>query len=263
MPDDFDFRSRFGPVDTDAAKIDTRQVIRRARLRRLPAQIAIGGGVVVAAGVLVVGAAVGLRAFSTSSGSASSSVAAAPEATSPVPAGGSAASDSSGSNSSGSGAITPDSGGAPAEKLNLCGGSLADVAASATGLVLTPHFPDASAGAASVPGSVTLTNTSKTRWSGSTAASPSITLSRHGVVLWHSVTTDTAARNIDLAPGESTTYPAVLEPVVCGVEDDTDGFRTDLPHVAAGTYQVSAAIDAPVDGLADLVTGPSQTISLK
>jgi hypothetical protein len=74
---------------------------------------------------------------------------------------------------------------------------------------------------------------------------------------------DSSARAIDLAPGESTDYTAHLEPVICGVEDDTDGFRSDLPHVTPGAYQVSAAIDVPIDGLADLVTGPSQTISLK
>jgi hypothetical protein len=262
MADDFDFRSLFGPIETDAAKIDTRSVIRRARRRRLPAQVALGGGAVVAAGVLFAGAAVGVKAFSSASTAGSaSSVAAAPQS----PSQGESTQDF-GDTAVGSGALDSTDQGlkrAPAEKLNLCGGALADVAPSATGLVLTPHFRSASAKATSVSGTVTVTNTSTTRWSGSTASSPSITLSQHGVVLWHTFAMDASARVLDLAPGESADYPATLAPVVCGVEDDLDGERADLPHVKAGEYQVSAALDVPADELSDLVTGSQQTITLK
>jgi hypothetical protein len=260
VADDFDFRSLFGPVETDAAKIDTRSVIRRARRRRLPAQVAVGGGAVVAAGVLFAGATAGLKALSSSSTTGSaSSVAAAPDS----PTQSESTQSYDGGDTSALGTTDQGLKRAPAEKLNLCGGTLADVAPSATGLVLTPHFPSASADATSVSGTVTMTNTSGTRWSGSTASSPAITLSQHGVVLWHTFAMDSAARVIDLAPGESTDYPATLHPVVCGVEDDSDGERADLPHVLPGEYQVSAALDVPADELSDLVTGSQQTITLK
>jgi hypothetical protein len=226
----------------------------------VPAQVAVGGGVLVAAGVLVAGATVGLRALSSSgtTGSASS-VADGPRT--PL-----TASPESGLVAGGmeDGAGTP-SGikRAPATKINLCGGTLAEVAPSATGLTLTPHFPDAQASAISVTGTVTMTNTSSEPWSGSTASSPVITLSQHGIVLWHTSVLDDSARVIDLAPGESTEYTAHLRPVVCGVEDDSGAFRADLPHVEPGDYQVSAAIDVPADEVSDLVTGSQQTITLK
>jgi hypothetical protein len=57
--------------------------------------------------------------------------------------------------------------------------------------------------------------------------------------------------------------------VICGAEDDLgDSFRSDLPHVAAGEYQVSAAIDLAreaSDGRLlsnDLVTGPVTAVHL-
>lgn len=56
---------------------------------------------------------------------------------------------------------------------------------------------------------------------GSSPASPSMTLSQHGVVLWHSNGPAPAlAALVDLAPGASLTYQAWFEPVRCTGEDD-------------------------------------------
>lgn len=257
MPDNDndDFQKLF---DRSAPRIDVDAVIRRARRRRRPAQIAVGGGATLAVGAIVIGGASLLRTPSVATTADSAS---APEAMSSstsdvarVPA-----SDAAGGTSLGG--IKR----APAEKLNLCGGPLAEVAPAASGLVLTTDFPDAAAGTESITGSVTLTNTGDTHVYGSTAASPAITLSQDGITLWHSngAMIDMAAM-VDLAPGESMTYSATLVPVICGVEDDTaEEFRADLPAAPAGEYQVSAAIDL-IDAADanELVTGPLQTITL-
>lgn len=228
------------PIDTDA-------VIRRSRRRRLPAQVGVGGVFTLAIGGIGLVGVQGLGSLTQSASTSSES-----------------ASDS------GAGLAVPEQGGdvkrAPAERLNLCGGSLAEVAPSATGLVLTPSFPDAAVGAAgaSVEGTVTLTNTGAASITGYSAASPAITLSQNGSVLWHSNgPMIQMVRDIVLAPGESLEYPASFTPVVCTVDDDLgESFAADLPAVQPGEYQVSAAADVVIDGNAELVTGPQQTVRI-
>ena len=154
---------------------------------------------------------------------------------------------------------------APAEKINLCTGAVAEVAPSQTGLVLSVVFPTRGAvGAASIEGTVTMTNTGTTEMVGYTGASPALTLSQNGIVIWHSNgPMIQLAREIDLAPGESTDYAASFTPVVCGVEDDmSEGFRDDLPSAPSGTYQLSAAIDFSSNADAELVTSPLTPITL-
>jgi hypothetical protein len=232
--------------------IDTATVIRRSSRRRLGQQLAVGSATTLAVAGIGVASVAGLRALiqppsTMSAGSSSSdSGARAPEIAKGEPS------------------ITR----APAEKLNLCGAELARVAPNPAGLVLTAEFPAAAASAESVPGTVTLTNTGSTRVRGTTAASPAITLSKDGITLWHSNGPMIAmAAMVDLEPGASMTYRASLVPVTCGVEDDSaESFRTDLPHVDPGVYQVSAAIDLVSDGdpvTNVLVTGPLAPISLK
>ena len=160
---------------------------------------------------------------------------------------------------------------APAEKINLCGGGLADVAPNAAGLVLTSSFSAADASAERVSGTVTLTNTGTEHITGTSAASPAITLSKDGIVRWHSNGPMIAmAALVDLAPGASLSYQASFQPVSCGIEDDSaESFRENLPHVDAGEYQVSAALDLSIqaaDGSflsTDLVTGPTSEVTLR
>jgi len=224
--------------------IDIDSVIRRSRRRRLPAQVGVGGVFTLAIGGIGLVGVQGLGSVTQSASTSSES-----------------ASDS------GAGLAVPEQGGdvkrAPADRLNLCGGTLAEVAPSATGLVLTPSFPDA-AGSASVEGTVTLTNTGGASITGYSAASPAITLSQNGIVLWHSNgPMIEMVRDIVLAPGESLEYPASFTPVVCTVDDDlAESFASDLPAVQPGEYQVSAAADVVIDGNAALVTGPQQTVRI-
>jgi hypothetical protein len=239
----------------DGHGIDTAAVIRRAKRRRLPSQIGVVGVFALAIGGLGVAGLQGLnppQPMRVTAGSAESSSPDSDHAP---------AIDEPLREQSESAGVKR----APADRINLCGGALADVAPSASGLTLTTDFPDAAVGAPGVTGRVTLTNTGSRQVTGYTSATPAVTLSQGGIVLWHSNgPTIMMAREVDLAPGESIDFEASFVPVVCSVEDDSaESFRTDLPAAPAGEYEVSAASDVTVGDSLELVTGPLQTIRLR
>lgn len=268
-----------------APMIDSKAVLRRARRRRLPRQIAVGTAVSLAA--VGIGVA-GISGIGSGSGASSTAGDAAS-----LPESGADPSDVDQSDvdqpkvgqpgEGSSGGVTdpgidpgtaPSDGisRAPAEKLNGCGAELADVAPSATGLVLTTEFPDvAAADGGSVEGIVRMTNTGTTTVQGLTAAVPAITLSADGITLWHSNgAMIMSATVVDLQPGASLEYRAGFSAVRCSAEDDAaQQFRDGLPAVPPGGYQVSAAIDfAPSAGsgeapILDLISGPLEQIELK
>ncbi|WP_165063562.1 hypothetical protein [Marisediminicola senii] len=263
------------PRDDDDSTPDATRVIRRSRARRRPKQLLVGATAVVAvAGIGFAGIA-GISALTPAQTGASSMVEEAAGDSAGGTAGESAPMDPEGA-ASGAGI-----GRAPANKLNLCGGTLAEVAPSATGLVLTTNFAaTAPAGTNTVEGTVTMTNTSTEHITGTTAATPAITVSQNGRVLWHSNgMMIMMAALVDLAPGASMEYPASFTPVECSVEDDSaESFRTDLPALEPGSYDVSAAIDITLDSAAagsaggtagntaapvDLVTGPTAPVTLQ
>jgi hypothetical protein len=230
--------------------LDARRIIGRSRARRLPKQVAAGSlGALVLAGVFILGAQVG-------------------KFPSPATMTAGEASDSSAPQSE-SATLKR----APADKVNLCTGTLAELAPSQYGLQLDAEFPvSAPAGTSTVEGMVRLTNTSDRHVTGTTPATPVITLSRDGVVLWHSNgPTILSVVAVDLAPGASVEYEASLRPVRCGVEDDVlEAFRPDLPALEAGEYEISALIDFSADASMgqeitelDLVGGPRSPISLQ
>ncbi|WP_213813967.1 hypothetical protein [Glaciihabitans sp. dw_435] len=242
--------------DSTTGSIDTQSVIRRSRRRRLPAQIGVGSVFTLAIAGVGVAGITGVRNLGNSGGSASTASDSSVSATdSPMTAEGAPTGSSAGAKR------------APASRINLCGGTLAEVAPSDSGLVLTTHFSDAAVGAKSVAGIVTLTNTGTATVKGWTGPTPTVTLSQKGIVLWHSNGPEIALGvQVDLAPGESMDYKTTFTPVVCGVEDDTaESFRDDLPAAPAGVYQLSAAMDVSSDDTGDalLVTGPLSNITLK
>jgi hypothetical protein len=279
MPTDPTLRDIFrSSPEPSARRIDTDAVIRRSKARRLPAQLGIGGAFTLAAGGIVFG---GVNALNPTGTTTAASDAAAESAGDGAADNGTfgTGTDSGTDTGTDTGRVDPETGDvnlddtpgsdeaikrAPAEKLNLCGGTLAEVAPSETGLVLTAAFPDGQVGAASVTGSVTLTNTGTTAVSGYMSPVPAITLSQDGVVLWHSNgPTILSLQMVDLAPGESLELAASFSPVVCTVDDDLgEAFRTDLPAAPAGDYQVSAAADVVVGEVSELVTGPVSTVRL-
>lgn len=245
-------RDLFGAMPDSARPIDTDAVIRRSRMRRLPRQLGIGGVTTLAiAGI----GAVGVQALShTTSSSSDSAGSAATSEQAPVPL----------SAPEGAADGGPTSKRAPADRINLCGGTVAEVAPSQTGLVLTVDFPASPVGTASVTGTVTLSNTGTGTVTGYTSAVPAITLAQGGIVLWHSNgPVIQSITDVALAPGDSLEFTASFSPVTCTVDDDTaEAFRADLPPVAAGDYQVSAAADVVIGNNAELVTGPAQTVRI-
>jgi hypothetical protein len=260
MPNDPKLTNLFGSMD-DAPGVDVQQVLRRSRRRRLPRQLAAGGVFTLAIGGVVVAGAQGLGASqqaSTVAGSASDQSAEQSAESAPM------VDDSGASTLATGGASTEDVKRAPADRLNLCTGPLAEVAPNERGLELTTRFDDAAAGADTVTGTVTLTNNGTETVTGSSPSWVAITLSQDNIVLWHTNGGhDASAVLIDLAPGESLEYEASFAPVICGVDDDlAEGFPLDLPAAPAGDYQVSAAMDIVIDSNAELVTGPAATVTL-
>jgi hypothetical protein len=156
--------------------------------------------------------------------------------------------------------------GTTAATLNRCAQKLAPEAGRAGDLQLTVSFDDAYRSDATVNGTVTLTNHSSERVTGTTAATPILTLSRNGRVLWHTNGAMIAmAAEVDLAPGASMTYAASFSPVECEAQDEADNsFRENLPRVPVGRYDLSAAIDLTRDdGTSTLITGPLARIRIR
>ncbi len=256
MPTEDELRDALAsaPVPRAGSGLDARDIVRRSRRRRLPGQI--GAGVVSAAAVLtlVVGGVNGFWLSSTAGGGGTASDQSMQEdapATEPAPESGTTL------------------GPAPADRVNLCSGSLADVGDAPSGLELTTEFPDAPAGEGWVEGTVTMTNTGDERVVGTTAATPVITLSQDGMVLWHSNgPTILSLVEVDLEPGESLEYATSFQPVRCDVEDDETGaFREGLPALPPGVYDVSALIDltrTDIPGAPpELVGGPIGQVTLE
>ncbi len=262
-PDENDLRASLHEGEPPAGSIDLDRVLRRTRARRRPKVLLAGAGGALAAAAIVVPVAL----LGTPATTGVSTLADAP-------APGSEARDSSAGSGAESDASQPFADGgasisrAPADKLNLCAGTVAEVAPNEQGLVLEVQPLEAARADAPLTADVTLTNTGPAPVTGSTGGSPALTLSQDGLVLWHSNgPTTMIAVMVDLAPGESMEYTAAFEPVRCAVDDDLDvSFRDDLPEVDAGTYQLGAAIDLVSDDPAVgtiLVTGPTTDIALR
>lgn len=252
MPDESDLTDLF-EKSTAPNTLDANRIIARSRARRLPKQVGAGLlGTLAVAGIFVV-------AVNTSGlGQQSPSSVLSQES--------SDAADTSG------GAAESSIKRAPIEKINLCGGPLAEPSPSNYGLQLDVEFAEMAPVGADVTGTVRLTNLSDSRVIGTTAAVPALTFSQNGIVLWHSNGPMIQSLTmVDLEPGESMEYGALVTPVKCEVEDDAaESFRADLPALPAGAYELSALIDfspdpsMPTNGIPelDLVSGPRSTITL-
>ena len=257
MSTESDLKKMFSDAGPSLGHVDLSGVLRRSSRRRVAQQLAVGSATTLAVAGIGVAGFTGIHGLMPSTTAGSASSANAPELR--------------GDSTLGS---TPTDGGltrAPADKINLCGGALADVAPNAHGLVLTTRFPTADASADRITGTVTLTNSGSEHILGTSAVTPTIILSREGIVRWHSNGSMAAmGALVDLAPGASMTYQASFQPVTCAVEDDSAvSFRDNLPHLAAGAYQVSAVLDLSrenADGSflrTDLVTGRVSEVTLR
>jgi hypothetical protein len=258
MPTEAELREQFHDDDRPSAHhaIDLDAVLRRSRARRRPrvGAAAIVGSLAVLAIVVPVGVSVAAGQtglFSASSGSASSA----------DDGGGKSAPESLAGGSNG-GAVD---GAAPVQKVNLCTGALARLAPAANGLILTVGPVEAAATDRDIQATVTLTNSGTAPFTGSASPFPVLTLSRDGIVLWHSNgAVPSLAAVIDLAPGASMSFPTTFEPLVCGAADDErTSFREDLPATGPGTYGLSAVLGVSSDdGASVLVSGPVAVVEL-
>jgi len=245
-------RRRLGAVDPGVA-IDVAHVVVASRSRRRPRQVVAGSlGALALAGVAILAIQVTVpgqnSVTSAESAKTDQSVSGAP----------SMGADSSLKR-------------APASRVNLCGGMLAEVGAGASGLSVTVGVPvSASADGTRVSTTAVVTNSSTTRVTGALLALPTIVLSREGIVLWHGPdTADAAPLPIDLAPGESASFETSLTPVLCTADDDTGtGIPSTAPALPAGSYAVNAFADfAPAEvsngaTSAELLLGPASTLML-
>lgn len=266
MPTEAELREQFhhddrqsGPGSRGPDAIDLDAVLRRSRARRRPQVVAVAvvSSLAALAIIVPVSVSVGLGPTGMFSASSGSSV---------------SAGDASGQKApeSGPDAVGGAAGGgidlAPAQKVNLCGGTLAELAPASNGLLLTVAPVAAVASDRSIPATVTLTNTGTTAFSGSASPFPAVTFSRDGVVLWHSNgAVPSLAQVIELAPGASLTFSTTFEPVVCGVADDErTSFRPDLPAAGPGSYGLSAVLEVTTnDGGSIVVSGPVAAATLR
>lgn len=236
MPTESELRAALQdiPSEDGATRLDSEDIIRKARGRRRPRQLAFGSVTILAvAGFAYVGISAipwpqsALMSASDSGDATTSAELALPGS---------------------SGATDPVAGGANRESATTairCGQPLVEVGATSSGLVLTTDFPSSGpANGLPVEGTVTLTNAGSERLTGVTAAQPTIVLSRDGITVWHS---NGAVRSIgylvDLEPGQSKEFSASFTPVLCTEENETShSFPGDLPPLGPGTYRVTALL---------------------
>lgn len=242
--------------------LDGTDVIRRARARRRPKQVAFGAvGALALAGFAYVGVTAMPGSLSTPMSAFDSGAVVE-------------------SSSDGGAGFGPQSEESPretpvdriaADDVNSCGAEVVALPPNENGLVLTPHFPAVvPADGATVKGTVTLTNAGTEAISGHTAVEAAITLSRDGVTVWHSYATEVSHpwSSLRLAPGQSIDYPAEFTPVLCRNDWDLrPEYADDLPPLDAGEYEVSAYLflgPAAGDYTHDvLLGGPAQRVTLR
>lgn len=247
---DSEIRDRFREGTQPRGEIDVDAVLRRVRARRRPRVLLAGAG-----GVLAVTAIAVPAALSTSlplggtAGGASDMAESAPYSDEDVAAGG-------------TDLVTLPK----AEKLNLCAAPVAAPAPAPSGLLITVAPVSASADDRDIPTTVTLTNTGAERITGTTGSRPSLTLAEGEVTVWHTNgPQDLSARIVDLAPGQSMSYPAEFDPVRCSAADEeAEAFPADLPQLGAGLYRLSAVIEVTSDDgtVVELVSGPAVDVRL-
>lgn len=242
-------------------QLDASRLVRRTRARRVPRQVAVGGVLSLAIVGLGVGTVTGVRLLnppaemSAADGGSQESA----EGEGPATTSGEGETDDAGSGAAGGGISL-----APAYKVNLCEAMLGEPSDPArVGLSITVDFPEEAALGEMVRGSVEVTNIGDEPIRGSISDAAATTLSDDNVVLWHTPRVETTAP-VRLAPGESAIIDAAFEPRVCSVEHDLlEDFPADLPHVEAGTYRVSVALDiVQDDGLVLQVVSAPTPITL-
>lgn len=257
MPTEADLRARLRERSGEPGQaIDVADVLRRARRRRLSRQIGLGAGATLAAASIVFGGIAGLGSFGplgSFGGNAASQSSTAEDA----PAQDTTGQDTTGQDTSGEqtdlqGEAAPSlsvPGSSPADRVNLCGATIADIAPNRAGLTVVPEFAASPVGVSGT-GTVALTNTGPARLSGTVRGAPAIAIARDGIVLWHSTGgAAVQATAFDLGPGETLRLGVGFDPVLCTVADDGGATLPDgLPSLPSGDYAVAVVLEVVIDG---------------
>ena len=224
--------------------LDVDSLVRRSRARRRPALLGAG----VLATVVIVG--IGGLGIGALSGLVPNDLTAADSASTAEES----ASDQGGADDTGGGTMAEgESALAPDWLQNRCGSSPvtpADV--PDIGLRLEVDFP--ARGMTSVDaiiGTVRVTNTGSEPVAGAVSATPAITVAREGLTVWHTSGVEPSdTLDLELDPGESRAFDAVLRPLSCTIDDEAravDGFDAGLASLPPGEYAVSAVLDITLD----------------
>jgi hypothetical protein len=248
-----------------APELDPGRLVRRSRARRVPRQLAAGGALTLAVLGVGFGTASGVRLLTqpaemSSAGGGAETTDEEAGTMSDEEAVPESAGESGGDAAAGGGIQL-----APAYKLNACGGMLGEVPEDGiTGVGIAIAFPDEAPTGGTVRGTVEVTNDTGEPLVGVMSDVAATTLSRDGVVLWHTPRMDRTLP-VDLDPGASTTLDASFEPRICSAEDDgREDFRPDLPAVDPGSYDVSVAFDIERDdGFVLQVVSGTERITLR
>lgn len=252
-----------------AVTLDASAAARGARRRRLPAQAAVGTLSVLAVvgfGGLAVSALPQFSASDSVTDAGGESPADAPEAgplaspetTEPDDGGGSEDLDGEGGaggepdeSGADNGGSEEGSDGDTAWSLFACGDAPPPVGHGAdVGLALEIAPLDVSqATGSTLAVTLTVTNVSEARITGTSAMRPFLALASEGAIVWHTAGgMDAVAVPLDLSPGESLRYESHLELRVCDGPAGDAPFPNDLPLAPPGTYEVVAALDVAVQG---------------
>ena len=232
MPSESELREAIrSSANITTTGIDSDAVVRRARARRVPKQLAFSSlSVLAIAGIATLGITT-LPSLQPGPDVASESgvMAMVPETSEDAAASGSGAKQSA--------ALQLSS--------NLCGMPTMSAEPNSADLTLSTNFPElAPADGRSVIGTVVLTNSGTLRVRGSTALQPVVSVARNGITVWHSNSLlNSQAVLIDLDPGQSFSYDAQFTAVECESEDDEgEQFRDNLAPLTPGVYQISAEL---------------------
>lgn len=228
MATESDLRDLLRGPDPEGPAIDVDAVLRRARSRRRPRVIAAS-----AAGALALVGVLTPVAFLAWPGEEAALIAAEESA------------------------ADSDAGGATelalpiaAEALDACGAPLAELPQDPV-LVLEMAALSAPSGAESIPVEVVLRNVGPDPITGVARPVPAIAVAASdGIVQWRAVGESADPILLSLAPGESMTFTATIDPVACPAGDGTDpaAVPADLLAAGPGTYLVRAALDVTPDG---------------
>ena len=237
MPSEAELRRILHGDPDDSGTLDAARIIRRARARRLPKQLAAGATGVLAVAAIAVPVAFGGGLFGNQAADTASGGAAAEGAR--ITAEDQAEMHDAPFAASGAFA---------------CGAALGADGVAASGFAATIDSPTG-AGGETTQVMVALQNVSGVQLSGTLDAAPSVALARDGVVVAVGAAEKLTPTPVELAPGAAMLLPVWVPLTACDASDAA------LP---AGSYTLSAAVTVTTaDGATEVTVGPPSPFQIR